>query len=141
MLDDRNTASRRLAEFAVPGVILAMAAVARLWHLGAGVPHAVGIDEPQVVDRALRILRTGDWNPHIFDYPTLVIYFNALVAIVRFMWGALKGEWGSLDAFSIAAVYMTGRVAAALIGVATVWLTYCLGRELSSRRVALLVAA
>jgi 4-amino-4-deoxy-L-arabinose transferase-like glycosyltransferase len=141
MLDDRNTASRRLAEFAVPGVILAMAAVARLWNLGAGVPHAVGIDEPQVVDRALRILRTGDWNPHIFDYPTLVIYFNALVAIVRFMWGALKGEWGSLDAFSIAAVYMTGRVAAALIGVATVWLTYCLGRELSSRRVALLAAA
>ena len=68
-------------------------------------PHAVGIDEPQVVDRALRILHTGDWNPHIFDYPTLVIYLHAVVAILRFLWGALNGEWASLDAFSITAVY------------------------------------
>ena len=47
-----------------------------------------------------RILRTGDWNPHLFDYPTLVIYFHAVVAIVRFLWGALQGEWSSLDGFT-----------------------------------------
>jgi 4-amino-4-deoxy-L-arabinose transferase-like glycosyltransferase len=138
---DRHLTTRRVAELSVLALILAAAAVARLWSLGAGIPHAVGIDEPQIVDRALRILRTGDWNPHIFDYPTLVIYFHALVAIVRFMWGALRGEWGSLDGFSIAAVYTAGRFVAALIGVATVWLTYRLGTELSSRRVAWLAAA
>ena len=141
MLDARARSSRRLADFVLPAVLLAAAATARFWHLGAGVPHAVGIDEPQIVDRALRILKTGDWNPHIFDYPTLVIYFHALVAIGRFLWGALQGEWGSLDAYSIAAVYMAGRAAAAMVGVATVWLTYGLARELSSRRVALLAAA
>ena len=141
MLEDRAITPRRLAQFVVPALILAVAATARLWNLAAGVPHAVGIDEPQVVDRALRILRTGDWNPHIFDYPTLVIYFQALVAIARFLWGALEREWASLDAFSINAVYAAGRFAAAMIGVATVWLTYKLGTELSSRRVALLAAA
>ena len=40
--------------------------------------------------------------------------------------------------FPIAAVYAAGRFVAAAIGVATVWLTYRLGAELSSRRVALL---
>lgn len=140
MLHDRAT-SRRRAEVAVLAVILALAATARVWNLGAGVPHAVGIDEPQIVDRALRILRTGDWNPHIFDYPTLVVYLHALVAIARFLWGALNGQWGSLDAFSIGAVYTAGRLAAAAIGVAAVWLTYRLGTELSSRPIALLAAA
>jgi len=141
MSADRHITTRRLTELSVLALILAAAAAARLWHLGAGVPHAVGIDEPQVVDRALRILREGSWNPHIFDYPTLVIYLNAMVAIVRFLWGALKGEWASLDGFSITAVYTAGRFIAAMIGVATVWLTYRLGTELTSRRVALLAAA
>ena len=95
---DRHCHSRRLLEFSALAVILAAAAAARLWFLGAGVPHAVGIDEPQVVGRALRILHTGDWNPHIFDYPTLVIYVQAMVAILRFLWGAMDGEWASLDA-------------------------------------------
>ncbi len=118
-----------------------MATAARIWFLSAGVPFAVGIDEPQVVDRALRILHTGDWNTHLFDYPTLVIYFQALLAIVRFLWGAIAGEWSSLAAFDIHAIYATGRLAAAAIGVATVWLTYRLGVEFGSRRLGLLGAA
>jgi 4-amino-4-deoxy-L-arabinose transferase-like glycosyltransferase len=131
----------QLGRAALVALVLAVAAAARLWFLNAGVPYAVGIDEPQIVGRALRILHTGDWNPHIFDYPTLVIYLHAIVAILRFLWGALNGEWASLDAFSITAVYGAGRFVAAMIGVATVWLTYRIGTELSTRRVALLAAA
>lgn len=127
----------RLALVATLGV----AAAARLWYLTDGVPHAVGIDEPAIVDRALRILRTGDWNTHLFDYPTLVIYLHALIAIVRFMIGAVQGAWASLDAFDIGAVYATSRLAAALIGVATVWITYRLGEALESPAVGALAAA
>jgi len=122
-------------------LILAAAAAARMWFLTAGVPHAVGIDEPQIVDRAIRILRTGDWNTHIFDYPTLVIYFHSAVAIVRFLFGALEGEWRSLDGFTVQAIYTAGRFAAACLGVATVWLTYKLGSGLASRNIGLLAAA
>ena len=71
--------------------VLLTAVGLRLWFVSAGVPHAVAIDEPQVVDRALRILHTGDWNTHLFDYPSLVIYVQAVVAIVRYCgvpWGA-----------------------------------------------------
>jgi len=122
-------------------VILGVAAVARLWQLTAGVPHAVEIDEPIVVDHALQILRTGDWNPHVFNYPTLVIYLQAGVDIARFLLGALRGEWASLDSFHIAAVYDAGRCTAALIGVIGVWLTYRVGIELGSYRIGLLAAA
>lgn len=122
-------------------LILAVAAAARLWGLGTGVPFAVGIDEPQVVNRALAILHTGDWNTHLFDYPTLVIYLQAVVAIVRFLWGAVRGEWASLDAFSIASVYTTGRLVAASIGITTVWLTYRFTKSLAGASVALLAAA
>jgi 4-amino-4-deoxy-L-arabinose transferase-like glycosyltransferase len=141
MSDERSAVSRRAPESILLFLILAAALAARAWHLTAGVPHAVGIDEPQVVDRALRILRTGDWNPHLFDYPSLVIYLHAAVAIARFLWGALSGEWASLDAYRIEAVYAAGRFVAALIGAATVWLTYRLGVELGARRAALLGAA
>lgn len=141
MNPDRPARSPHLRAGAALALILIVAAAARLWYLTAGVPNAVGIDEPQVIDRAIRILRTGDWNPHIFDYPTLVIYVHAVIAIVRFLWGALQGEWSSLDGFTIGAIYTTGRFAAASIGVATVWLTYKLAAELSSTRVALFAAA
>ena len=141
MFPDSTLSPRRLARISALALILGVAAAARLWFLHAGIPHAVGIDEPQVVDRALRILHTGEWNPHIFDYPTLAIYLNAIVDIVRFLWGALNGEWASLDGFPIGVVYTTGRFVTAMIGVATVWLTYRLGAELSSERVGLLAAA
>jgi 4-amino-4-deoxy-L-arabinose transferase-like glycosyltransferase len=132
----RRFRSGRVSEAAMLAAILAIAAVARLWAIRAGVPHAVGIDEPQIADRVLRIMHTGDWNPHIFDYPTLSVYLYTIVAIVRFLVGATRGEWSSLDAFDVAAVYGAGRIVAALIGVATVGLTYLLGRRLASRRVA-----
>jgi 4-amino-4-deoxy-L-arabinose transferase-like glycosyltransferase len=122
------------------GSVLLVAFVLRVWHVTAGVPYAVGIDEPQVVDRALRILNTGDWNTHIFDYPSLVIYFHAWVAVACYVWGAVTGAWYSLGSFDIRAVYLWGRVAAAWIGVATVWLTYRLGMELGGTRVALVAA-
>jgi 4-amino-4-deoxy-L-arabinose transferase-like glycosyltransferase len=122
-------------------VILGVAAAARLWQLTAGVPHAVAVGEPEVVDHAIRILKTGDWNTHVFDQPSLVIYFHAAIAIVRFLWGALNGEWTSLDGFGVVAIFKSGRIAAAAVGVATVWLTYKLGVELGERRTALVGAA
>jgi 4-amino-4-deoxy-L-arabinose transferase-like glycosyltransferase len=121
--------------------VLAVALAVRVWFLRDGVPFAVGIDEPAIVDRALRILRTGDWNTHVFDYPPLVIYLHAVVAIARFLVGAVRGEWASLDQLQIASVYTTGRLVAAIIGAATVWITYRLGRDLGSSAVGLVAAA
>jgi 4-amino-4-deoxy-L-arabinose transferase-like glycosyltransferase len=133
--------SRLTARHVLLGAIVLAALFVRLWSIRAGVPHAVGIDEPAVVDRALRILRTGDWNPHIFDYPTLVIYLHAIVALARFLVGATRGEWAGLSEFDITQVYFASRVVSAAIGAATVWVTYRVGREAGSERIGLIAAA
>ncbi|HEX6464288.1 MAG TPA: hypothetical protein VFZ98_07545, partial [Vicinamibacterales bacterium] len=70
MTADRERPARPIEWMALL-LILMTAAAARLWHLRAGVPYGVEVDEPFVVDHALRILRTGDWNPHVFNYPSL----------------------------------------------------------------------
>jgi 4-amino-4-deoxy-L-arabinose transferase-like glycosyltransferase len=137
----RAALSPQAIERIVLAVIVAAAFGVRIWSLGSGVPHAVGIDEPAIVDRALRILNTGDWNPHVFDYPTLVIYLHAVIAMFRFIIGASRGEWGSLAAFDVTQVYLTGRFVSAAIGAATVWMTHRVGREAGSERVGLLAAA
>ncbi|MCX6544305.1 MAG: glycosyltransferase family 39 protein [Acidobacteria bacterium] len=123
-------------------LLILMAALAvRLRHHLAGVPFAAGIDEPLIVGRALRILQTGDWNTHAWNYPSLVIYLHALDAGARYLLGVLRGEWNSLSRMNIAAVFEVGRVVTALVGTATVWITYRIGRDLDSPRLGLAAAA
>src|SRR3954469_6918572 len=91
----RGSADRPLARLALP-LTLVIAALLRLWALGQGVPFAVQVDEPEVLLRAVRMMRTGDLNPHFYDYPTLYMYLQAVVAALRFLIGAMRGEWAAL---------------------------------------------
>jgi 4-amino-4-deoxy-L-arabinose transferase-like glycosyltransferase len=124
------------------GLALAIlaAALLRFWALGQGVPYMLSVDEPQVMDRAVRMVKTGDFNPHFFDYPSLYLYVQAAVAVVRFLFGAVRGEWESLAAASAADFYLWGRAVTAILGTATVWLLY-LGGLRWGARTALLGAA
>jgi 4-amino-4-deoxy-L-arabinose transferase-like glycosyltransferase len=45
-------------------IILLLATSIRLLGIQYGLPYTFHTDEPTIVDRALRILRTGDYNPH-----------------------------------------------------------------------------
>ena len=121
--------------------LLLLAFAVRAWSVTAGLPHAVGVDEPAIIDRALRMLNTGDWNPHTFDYPTLVIYVHALLAIVVFLGGAIGGAWSSLATIDIVAIYTWARLVTAAIGTLTVFLTYKIGDAIGGRVVGLLAAA
>lgn len=60
-------------------VILVVAISIRLLGIRYGLPYTFHTDEPTIVDRALRILRTGDYNPHFFNYSSLMIYFQSVV--------------------------------------------------------------
>lgn len=134
-------ARSRSADVVALGAILLIGTIARAWSLWAGVPHAIDPDEAQVIDRAVRILRTGDWNTHLFDQPTLVVYCVVVVAAVRYLAGAIAGQWTSLDLFQVGSVYGPTRIVAAALGILTVWLVYRLGEEIATRRVGLLAAA
>lgn len=123
------------------GLVLALlaAALLRFWALPHGVPFSVQVDEPEVMLRAVRMMKTGDLNPHFFDYPTFYMYLQAAVATARFLAGAMRGEWASLAQAPPEAFYVWGRAVTALMGTATVWILYRAGMRWD-RRTALLAA-
>ncbi|MGE0449446.1 MAG: phospholipid carrier-dependent glycosyltransferase [Vicinamibacterales bacterium] len=108
-------------------VVIVAAASLRFCNLTAGYPHRVGADEPVIVEHALQILRSGDFNPHFYDYPSLYIYLQAAVAAARFLSGAMSGEWQRLSAFTPHDVYPWTRALNAALGTFTVYLTYRAG--------------
>ena len=121
------------------GLALVAAALLRFWALSQGVPFSVQVDEPEVMIRAVGMMKTGDLNPRFFDYPALYMYMEAMVAVVRFLVGAMQGQWSSLAQAPTEAFYLWGRALTAVMGTATVWVVYRVGLRWS-RPVALLAA-
>jgi hypothetical protein len=112
-------------------LIVTIAAGLRFKYLDAGVPYAVGIDEPQIMDRAVAMMKSGDFNPHFFDWPSLTIYLNLIVACASFLKGAMGGLWQHLDEVSPADFYVHGRMLTAALGTATVAFVYLIARRWS----------
>lgn len=119
--------------------IVALGTVLRFWTLGAGIPYSVGVDEPQVLNRAVTMMRSGDYNPHLFDYPGLYLYVQLLVACARFLVGALSGMFNTLGDASTDHFFLWGRAVTATLGSLTVLLVYFIGLRWGTRH-ALLAA-
>ena len=120
--------------------IVVAAAALRLWNIDAGIPYAVGPDEPQVMNRVAHMMKTGDFNPHFFDWPTLTFYLNLAVSCLTFLAGSMRGAWSHLDQVSAAELYLAGRQFTALLGAGTVALTFAAGRRWGNQ-IALVAAA
>ncbi len=118
-------------------IILALAALLRFVGIGSGIPFNIGVDEPEIMDRAVRMMKTGDFNPHFFDYPGLYFYAQLGVACLRFLVGATTGQWASLDQVHSADFYLWGRALTALLGTLTVVLVYLAGMRWGTRSAAL----
>jgi 4-amino-4-deoxy-L-arabinose transferase-like glycosyltransferase len=110
--------------------VVAAGAALRVIGLGQGIPYSIGWDEPQIVDRAVHIIQTGDFNPHFFDYPAFYIYVQACVAAVRFLVGAARGLWSDLGSVQASDFYLWARIVAATLGTATIVLTWAVARRL-----------
>jgi 4-amino-4-deoxy-L-arabinose transferase-like glycosyltransferase len=111
------------------GLMLALLAGAllRFWALTQGIGFNPGVDEPEVMERAVRMMKTGDLNPHFFDYPGLYMYVEGAVSVVRFMVGAMQGKWAGLAHAPADDFYLWARAMTALLGTATVWVVYRAG--------------
>lgn len=119
--------SHRRRNQLLAGFVVAVAAYLRFRHLDAGIPHAIGIDEPQIMERAVAMMKSGDFNPRFFDWPSLTIYLQLAVACFTFLMGAMDGIWRNLDHVGPADMYLNGRALTASFGTATVWLVYLIG--------------
>jgi 4-amino-4-deoxy-L-arabinose transferase-like glycosyltransferase len=113
--------------------VLITAAVLRFWSLGYGIPYALGVDEPEIMERVVTMMKSGDFNPHFFDYPGLYFYLQLPVAIVRFLLGAIGGNWHSLAQVGAADFYLWARAVTALLGTATVFLLFQCGLRWGAR--------
>jgi 4-amino-4-deoxy-L-arabinose transferase-like glycosyltransferase len=118
-------------------IIFVLAAMLRFVGVGTGIPFNIGVDEPEIMERAVRMMRTGDFNPHFFDYPGFYFYVQLGVACLRFLVGATAGEWTSLDQVDTADFYLWGRAVTALIGTLTVLLVYMSGLRWGTRHATL----
>jgi 4-amino-4-deoxy-L-arabinose transferase-like glycosyltransferase len=121
-------------------LVLLAAALLRFWALGQGIPYAIGVDEPEIMERAVTMMKSGDFNPHFFDYPGLYIYVQTGVAVARYVAGAMTARWTSLGQVQTADFYLWGRAVTVVFGVATVWLIFQAGLRWGARH-ALLAAA
>ena len=134
----REASDLRTSRIALAAVLLS-AVVLRVWAIGRGIPYAVQVDEPEIVERAFNMMRSGSLHPHFFDYPGFALYLQLVVSVARFIAGAIGGEWYSLGQAPASSFYLWGRVVTALIGAATVLVVYHIGMRWGARH-ALLAA-
>jgi 4-amino-4-deoxy-L-arabinose transferase-like glycosyltransferase len=128
----REASDLRTSRMAL-AVVLVAAAVLRFWAIHRGIPYAVQVDEPEIVERAVNMMRSGSLNPHFFDYPGLSLYIQLVVSIARFIAGAIGGEWYSLAQATSGSFYLWGRIVTASFGIATVLLVYQAGMRWGAR--------
>ncbi len=137
-------------DYIVLSLIALVALLLRIYGIDFGLPLHYHIDETRVMSRVVKMVSTGDLNPHFFHYPSFIFYYLCgLVVIyysvhfVPFALGSIvSGKVPTLTAFKLsfdaaqADLYLLGRCSIALIGVLTVILLYFLVKRLFSRRAA-----
>jgi len=72
-------------EWLLLGLVLCVAYYLRIFGIKSGLPYPWHCDEPHLMHTALRILKTGDFNPHDSTYPSLTIYFHTINAILCYI--------------------------------------------------------
>jgi 4-amino-4-deoxy-L-arabinose transferase-like glycosyltransferase len=114
----------------------------RAWGARFGLPEYVyHPDEHAIVDRGAAILRTGDYSPHWFNYPSAYIYLQALSYIPYFLISAARGFGNTIPDPAPYGFYFAGRLMTALVGALTVPLVYLLGSRLYGRKTGLVSSA
>jgi Dolichyl-phosphate-mannose-protein mannosyltransferase len=127
--------------------VLLLAAGLRLRHIDFGLPSLNDPDEPVFIMTALDMLREGRLNPGWFGHPaTLLFYLLALVIAGVAAAGLTLGQWTGTDGF-VAAVFadparivLPMRLLMAAFGVASVWMTWRLGRRVGGAAVGIAAA-
>lgn len=136
------------------GVLASLALGLRLWGIGFDLPNLYHRDEAKYVSIPISILKTGDYNPHFFNYPTLFFYLLAGAYIILLLFLASRGRIGHLDGLTLPeqvlqnvvgratmpSQFLVGRALVALGGVLTVLLVYWIARQLYGRRAGWLAA-
>jgi len=122
----------------VVAALFLVAFLLRAWGARFGLPEYVyHPDEHAIVNRAADVLRSGDYSPHWFNYPSAYIYLQALSYIPYFLISAARGFGHTIPKPAPYGFYFAGRLMTALVGALTVPLVYLLGSRLFNRKTGL----
>ena len=128
-------------------VILAVGFCLRLLGIDFGLPNPnCRPDEGVLVKKALAVA-AGDLNPHFFHYPSFHIYTLAALFGTCYAGGWLAGFFSTPQDFLLqyfldpSSLYLAGRMLGALLGTASVYLVYLVGRQAGGVRAGLASAA
>ena len=146
--DGKNT------EIVLLAVIIILAIALRAWGLGFDLPYIFHPDEPVYILISQNIFKTGDLNPHFFNYPSLFFYLNAIAYIPYFLLGKMLGilhtaqdilppitlAMGVTNA-QISSTVILGRTLTLIFGTGIVYLTFLVGKQISNKTSVGLVAA
>lgn len=147
-----NVSWKQWREAATLLAILVLALVLRVAAADFGLPYTYHPDEGALIMPALRILQTGDFNPHRFDYGSAYIYALSGLYVLYFLMGVGAGafrsiqsipvidDYSSIVRYPVPTVFLAGRLFNAIIGTLTVLLVYILVRRILGRKHALVAA-
>jgi len=124
---ESNERTGRRRRWLALALILTAGFLLRVFNLGAGIPFALGVDEPAIMTTVVAILKSGDFNPHFFEYPTGYIYVQLGAAVVAFIVGAMQHSWKAVEQIGPADFYLGGRFVTAALGTATIALVHQAG--------------
>lgn len=134
--------ARRRIVVLIYGGLLVFAAI--YWGASAriGAPFVYHPDEPDVVGRAVKMLVTGDLNPHWFHYPTLPMYLYAAAFKFLNLFVDIPMELGFLDECQgarpqVFILYYTARIITICFSLGTL----CLLLRLASRMTSPIMAS
>jgi hypothetical protein len=145
-------AARRVGspDFLVPAGLFVFAFLLRELGVRGWLPYVGHPDEPKVIDSAIHIVKTGDLNPHLYIWPSLYIYLEALVIRTQTVWGTWRGAYQGPQSlpdithiFTLApGVYEWARTFTAIVGAATVALLCVVGKQMfdGNRRIGVIAA-
>lgn len=132
--------------------IIVAAFFIRILGINFGLPYEHYWDEPKIISTALNIMKTGDYNPHFFIYPSLYIYLQLANSILCYLFAVSKGLLVSLAniqtcfdtgwrwEISHPIFFLWGRTLTVIFGAATVTLLYVMGRRLKDEKIGILAA-
>jgi hypothetical protein len=141
----------------VVSLVAVLALTLRYWHTKIGLPYLYYWDEPQTASTALKIMKSGDFNPQFFNYGSMMIYSNLLVDILHYL--SLMGHAATEDSYltninqikinadtgwhwtiSHPSFYHWNRVLTTLLGTATVLVAYMIGKQVFNKWIGVIAA-
>jgi 4-amino-4-deoxy-L-arabinose transferase-like glycosyltransferase len=135
------SAARRLVVPALLVTILVTAFGLRHWGISSGLPQSYVPDEYDYVHSALKRLKTGDFNPRWWYYPSLQPYLASTTYLAVYLAELSNGRWSSIHQVTEEDMIYWGRFLGVVFGTLTVLLTFVLGKRLFGPWVGLAAAA